>query len=130
MAGMSSRNGRSRRREVKRRNFLRIAGGVLVALRAAGDAGARRIELRARKFEFMPAEVRVARGRPVTFVVTSEDFVHGFNLPDFGVRRDLVPGMAVEVTITPAKSGRFHYLCDNFCGDGHDRMSGILVVAD
>jgi heme/copper-type cytochrome/quinol oxidase subunit 2 len=24
--------------------------------------------------------------------------------------------------------GRYHYLCDNFCGDGHDRMSGILIV--
>ena len=61
---------------------------------------------------------------------TSEDFAHGFNLPDFGVRKDLVPGVAVEVTITPAKSGRFHYLCDNFCGEGHDKMSGILVVDD
>ena len=38
------------------------------------------------------------------------------------------PGRPVEVTLTPGKPGRFHYLCDNFCGDGHDRMSGILVV--
>jgi cytochrome c oxidase subunit 2 len=54
--------------------------------------------------------------------------VHGFSLPDFGVRRDVAPGAPVEVTITPAKSGRFHYLCDNFCGEGHDRMGGLLVV--
>ena len=118
---------------MRRRDFLRIAGVVLGAsaagLRAAEEARAARIEVRARKFEFIPAEVRVPRGKPVTFVVTSEDFPHGFNLPDFGVRRDLVPGVAVEVTITPAKSGRFHYLCDNFCGEGHDRMGGILVVA-
>ncbi len=116
---------------MRRRDFLRtgalVFGAGAAALRAAD---APRIAVRARKFEFIPAEIRVARGKPVTFVVTSEDFPHGFNLPDFGVRKDLVPGVAVEVTITPAKSGRFHYLCDNFCGEDHDKMSGILIVAD
>lgn len=84
----------------------------------------------ARKFEFTPAEVTVKRGKPVTFVLAAADFTHGFNLPDFNVRADLIPGKTVEVTITPPKAGRFHYLCDNFCGDGHDRMSGILIVTD
>jgi heme/copper-type cytochrome/quinol oxidase subunit 2 len=26
----------------------------------------------------------------------------------------------IEVAITPTKEGRHHFLCDNFCGDGHD----------
>jgi cytochrome c oxidase subunit 2 len=105
--------------------------GALVAAAVAGSraaAPARRVELVAKRFEFMPPEVTVARGTRLTLVVTATDFVHGFSMPDFEVRRDLVPGKAVELTITPQVPGRFHYLCDNFCGEGHDRMSGILVV--
>jgi len=51
-------------------------------------------------------------------------------MPDFGIRVDLVPGKTVELKLTPRTPGRFHYLCDNFCGDGHDKMSGILIVSD
>ena len=58
------------------------------------------------------------------------DFPHGFGLPDFGLRVDQVPGKVVELAFTPDKAGRFHMLCDNFCGEGHDKMSGWLVVSD
>jgi len=84
--------------------------------------------VRARKFAFEPAQIRVALGQHVTLLLTSVDFPHGFALPDFGVRRDLVPGKAVELSFVADKAGRFHMLCDNFCGEEHDRMSGWLVV--
>ena len=85
---------------MKRRRFLALAAAWALASRAA--PAAERIEIRARKFEFVPAEIRLKKGRAVTLAVTAEDFVHGFNLPDFGVRRDLVPGKVVEVTLAPA----------------------------
>ena len=88
------------------------------------------IAVAARKFEFVPSEIKVRKGRPVTLALTSSDFVHGFSMPDFAIRKDLVPGRTIEVTITPATSGRYPFLCDNFCGEGHDGMSGILVVTD
>jgi cytochrome c oxidase subunit 2 len=103
--------------------------GAVAAGRIAAAPPARRIEVTAKRFEFTPSEMTVARGTRLTLVVTAVDFVHGFSMPDFGIRRDLVPGKPVEVTLAPEKPGRYHYLCDNFCGDGHDRMSGILVVA-
>ena len=30
----------------------------------------------------------------------------------------------------PDRAGRFVFLCDNFCGEGHDRMTGFLVVEE
>jgi cytochrome c oxidase subunit 2 len=36
----------------------------------------------------------------------------------------------VEVTFTPDRAGRFVFLCDNFCGEGHDRMTGFLLVLE
>ena len=80
----------------------------------------------------MPRQLRTYRdkGHALTLALTAADFPHGFNLPDFNVRRDLVPGKSLELNFTPDRKGRFTYLCDIFCGDGHDRMSGVMVVAD
>jgi cytochrome c oxidase subunit II len=97
---------------------------------AAQAAGAERIVVSAKKFSFDKQEIRVKKGRPVTLVLSSSDFEHGFSVPDFNVRADFVPGKTVELTFTPDRAGRFEFLCDNFCGEGHDGMSGFLVVTE
>ncbi len=94
------------------------------------QAPATRIAVDVRKFEFAPAEIRVKRGQSVTFVLSTTDFVHGFAIPDFNARVDVIPGKPTELTLTPGKSGKFHVLCDNFCGEGHDKMNAWLVVSD
>ena len=95
---------------------------------SAADAPAQRIEVQARKFTFGPNEIRVKKGQRVTIVLTSPDFVHGFAMPDFNVRGDGIPGKTVEITFVADKAGKFIYLCDNFCGEGHDKMTGFLIV--
>ena len=37
-------------------------------------------------------------------------------------------GKGAELTLRSLPAGRFIYLCDNFCGDEHDRMTGVLTV--
>ena len=103
------------------------AGYYAVAAPAALES---RITVAAMKFEFSKKEIRVRKGEPVTLVLTASDFVHGFSVPDFNVRTDLVPGKPVEVTFVPDRTGRFIFLCDNFCGEHHDGMSGMLVVTE
>ena len=109
--------------------FFGIAGYFAAAV-ALGAAGAERIALTATKFEFSAKEIRLKKRKPVTFVLTTSDFVHGFNVPDFNVRADFIPGKTIEVTFTPDRAGQFAFLCDNFCGEGHDHMSGFLIVTD
>jgi cytochrome c oxidase subunit 2 len=105
------------------------AGGAVGALgRLAMAAGTNEIAIQAMKFEFTPETVKVKRGEPVTFVLTSIDRIHGFKMPDFGVRTDIVPDQETRLTITPEKAGSFVFFCDIFCGDGHEEMSGTLVV--
>ena len=82
------------------------------------------------KFAFVPGELRVKKGQSITVVLSSPDFVHGFSVPDFNVRADGIPGKTVEITFVADKVGKFHFLCDNFCGEGHDRMSGFLIVTE
>ena len=105
-----------------------VAGYYAAALAAAAPPD--RIALTAAKFAFSSREIRLRKGRPVTFVLSSPDFAHGFSVPDFNLRKDVMPGKTVEVTFTPDRAGRFIFLCDNFCGEGHDQMAGVLVVTD
>ena len=96
---------------------------------AAAQTAAQRIVISASRFEFKPATISLALGPAVTLVLRSTDFMHGFSLPDFNLRADCVPGKEVELTFTPDKAGRFLFVCDNFCGEGHDDMSGVIIVA-
>jgi cytochrome c oxidase subunit 2 len=100
----------------------------LVSAASNAETPAVRIEVAARKFEFGPKEISVKKGQRVTIVLTSSDFVHGFSIPDFNVRADAIPGKTVEISFVANKVGKFIYLCDNFCGEGHDKMSGFIVV--
>ena len=74
------------------------------------------------------AEIEAKRGETLVIVLTATDFVHGFSLPDLKARVDVPPGKGVELTLRSPPPGRFIYLCDNFCGEHHDRMNGVLTV--
>ena len=104
-----------------------LAGSALGVGRLAAETPAE-IRISAKKFEFHPSQVTAEAGRPVVQVLTSEDRIHGFKMPDFGVRTDIVPGQETRVTVLPAKAGSFTFFCDVFCGDGHEDMDGTLVV--
>ena len=80
------------------------------------------------KFEFHPNKVTAKRGQPLVLVLTSEDRIHGFKMPDFGLRSDIVPGQETRVPLMPDKPGSFTFFCDVFCGDGHEDMDGTLVI--
>jgi cytochrome c oxidase subunit 2 len=88
------------------------------------------IRITARMFAYSPSRIELKKGEPVTLELTSLDRMHGFNMPGLGVRADVLPGQSVRVDILPEKAGRYTFLCDIFCGDGHDEMNGVIVVKD
>ena len=98
-------------------------GGIAIA-----QAAPRVIQVSARRFVFTPNEITARKGEPVVFELTTEDVFMGFNLPDFNARSDIVPGKVMRVSLTPDKVGKFTFLCDVFCGEGHEAMNGTLTV--
>jgi cytochrome c oxidase subunit 2 len=86
------------------------------------------VKVVAQRFHYTPGEIRVKAGRPVVLEFTSLDFVHGFSMPDLNVRADLPPGVVTRVRLTAQKPGVYEFLCDNFCGDGHEEMHGRMIV--
>jgi cytochrome c oxidase subunit 2 len=88
------------------------------------------IRITAKRFEYSPRTLTLKKGVPVVLELTALDRVHGFNLPDFGLRTDVLPGKVTRIRFTPNKTGEFVYFCDVFCGEGHEQMSGTLTVKD
>ena len=88
------------------------------------------IRISASTFEFKPSEIVIKKGVPVTLELFSQDRHHGFKLAEFHLRADIKPGVIEKVRFTPDKIGTFTFICDVFCGDGHEDMSGTLRVVE
>lgn len=111
---------------MKRRPLLLLAAlGAGVGARAQAP---REIEITAQRFRFTPAEIPLKAGEPVVLLLRSLDFAHGFFVPDLDLRTDLMPGRVTRLTLTPRSAGTLAFLCDNFCGDGHEGMDGHFTV--
>jgi cytochrome c oxidase subunit 2 len=87
------------------------------------------IRITARKWSFTPDEIHLVVGQPVILELLSLDATHGFNVPDLGVRFDVERGKSIRIPVRPERAGTFAFHCDVFCGDGHEAMSGRIVVA-
>jgi len=117
----------------RRRMLLRasLAAGVAAAagpIAILAQPKPRIIPIQARKFTYEPAELTLKLNEPVLFQLTSADVVMGFSMPDFKVRGTIIPGQVTEVAMTPNKLGEFFFLCDVFCGSGHENMEGTMRV--
>src|ERR1700722_11222241 len=73
-------------------------------------------------------EIHVLQNKPVRFVMTSEDVLHDFFVPDMGVKHDIVPGRYTQVWFTPTVHGEHHVTCAEYCGKGHSDMQAKVVV--
>lgn len=88
------------------------------------------IQVQAKKFAYAPNRIAIKRGEAVILEFTALDFMHGFKIPDWNIRADLVPGQVTRVALQPDSVGEFNFLCDNFCGSGHEEMNGKIIVTD
>jgi cytochrome c oxidase subunit 2 len=107
---------------------LAVLAGLVPTLYGVDSAEV--VSVTARAFEYSPAEIHLKKDRAVILELRSQDLFHGFNIPDLGVRADLPPGQSVRIALTPRRSGVFAFHCDNFCGSGHEQMSGRIIVEE
>lgn len=120
--------------KARRRQLTIALGGLLLGAgtlgaRALAQPNAKVIKVLARRFTYTPDKIALKKGVPVVFELTSADVIMGFNVPDFGVRADIVPGQTVLLPMVPDKAGTFTFLCDIFCGSGHETMNGTITVS-
>ncbi len=100
----------------------------LAAWRFAYAQSVREIQIVAQRFKFSPNIIALKVDEPVLLLISSLDYIHGFHVPDLGLRSDLLPGLVTKIHMTPKLPGRLDFLCDNFCGDNHEEMHGHFNV--
>jgi len=118
---------------MRRRRRL-LAAGIAAAAGASFGAALlaqpaeKTIRVLAKKFEFIPSDISLALGEPVVLELTAEDVTMGFYAADFKVDVEIVPGSTTRVRLVPDKAGTFGFICDVFCGEGHEDMGGTIRV--
>lgn len=86
------------------------------------------IAIHAKRFEFEPKEIHLAKGEPVTLALTSEDVTHGFFSRQLHFDEDIAPGKTVSLPLSPTEPGTYTVICDHYCGSGHGGMKMVIVV--
>jgi cytochrome c oxidase subunit 2 len=72
--------------------------------------------------------LHVPLGVPIRLIMTSEDVIHSFYIPDFRVKQDVVPGRYTALWFTATRLGRFPLFCSEYCGTDHAAMTGTVIV--
>ena len=73
-------------------------------------------------------ELHVPEDRPVRLVMSSNDVIHSFFVPDFRIKQDVVPGRYTSVWFNATDTTRSTIFCTEYCGTDHSNMTGTVVV--
>ena len=104
-----------------------VAALLFCALLSAAEP--RKIEVVAKKYEFDPARIEVKVGEPVEITFKSLDTKHGFVQKDLKIAKvTFTKDKPATVTFTAEKAGTYPFKCARFCGMGHGKMKGEIVV--
>jgi cytochrome c oxidase subunit 2 len=67
-------------------------------------------------------------GQTARLVLRTVDVIHSFWLPEFLIKRDLIPGIDNTIDITPNRLGTFDGHCAEYCLLDHWRMMFIVEI--
>jgi cytochrome c oxidase subunit 2 len=70
----------------------------------------------------------VPAGQPVKLVMTSKDVLHSFYIPDFRIKRDVIPGKYTVLWFDPAEEATHQIYCTEYCGTEHSNMLSKVKV--
>jgi cytochrome c oxidase subunit II len=73
-------------------------------------------------------ELHVPVDRQVDFRMTGLDVIHSFWVPEWRIKKDLVPGLETSVAATPDTEGTYSLVCTEYCGNGHATMRAFVTV--
>jgi cytochrome c oxidase subunit 2 len=72
--------------------------------------------------------LHVPIGRPVQLTMISQDVFHSFSIPDFRVKREVIPGRYSTVWFQATEAGNYHLFCTQYCGTAHSAMIGQIIA--
>lgn len=78
-------------------------------------------------WSFTPG-LHLKAGQTYTIWLSSKDILHGFSIAGQNLNLTASPGHAYGIRITPDKPGTYLVICNEYCGIGHQNMTGKIIV--
>ncbi len=66
--------------------------------------------------------------KPVRIDLVSKDVIHGFFVPAFRIKEDVVPGKNNYSWFIPGELGDFDLICSAYCGVSHSYMTAVIRI--
>jgi cytochrome c oxidase subunit 2 len=111
-----------------------LLGMICVAtlLQAATTKGksATVVEIHAKRYAFVPAEITLKKGETVKLELVSDDVIHSLVIDGLHLKVRMPAGEKVEASVTPEQTGDFKGKCGVFCGSGHGTMALTVHVVN
>jgi cytochrome c oxidase subunit II len=73
-------------------------------------------------------ELHVPENRPVKLIMSSDDVLHSFYVPDFRVKMDVIPNRYTSVWFEATEPGESVIYCAEYCGTAHSQMLATVHV--
>lgn len=73
-------------------------------------------------------ELHVPVDRPIKLVMNSADVIHSFYVPDYRIKRDVLPGRYSSLWFEATETGESIIFCTEYCGTAHSDMMSKVVV--
>lgn len=102
---------------------------LFAAGRVPAEESAQTIEIHAKRFAFVPAQITVKTGETVHLHIVSDDVPHSLVVKGLGIDATVSKTHPADVNFTAKQPGEFDGRCGRFCGSGHGRMNFAIHVA-
>ncbi|RKN85473.1 cupredoxin domain-containing protein [Paenibacillus ginsengarvi] len=89
---------------------------------ASGET--KEVTIDAKNFDFDVKEIKVKKGDTVKVTLKNSEGNHAVKFE--GYNKEVKGNQTI--TFVASKTGEFNYICSIFCGDGHNKMTGKLIV--
>lgn len=75
-------------------------------------------------------ELVVPKDRPVKLLMSSEDVIHSFFIPNFRLKQDVLPGSYTTLWFQATETGEHQVFCAEYCGAAHSQMLAKVKVLE
>ena len=110
--------------------FQILQGNSRVYAALEHAAKIREINLEAYQYGFHPDPIKVKKEEAVRLNITSRDVTHGVYIKDYNINVVAKKGKIEKVEFIANKIGQFDIICSVYCGPGHSKMKGKLIVEE
>jgi cytochrome c oxidase subunit 2 len=74
------------------------------------------------------SDLVVPQGKDIALTMESPDVIHGFFVPEYRIKQDVVPGMKTYAWFKAVSVGSYDILCTQYCGVQHSKMLASVYV--